>query len=115
MWHRMNGVFLLIASAAVGGLGYMVLSLLAQALRENPEAAKDIPESAIALLRHRGLLVPMIIPSIAGGFLLIFSSRTGGWRWAVFAASLLWVVALVVAVLYAFVSFLAPLYQYQAL
>lgn len=115
MWHRINGVFLLISAIAVGVVGYLVLAFLDQALRDNPDAARDISPNAVSFIRNRGALFLLITPALAAGLALVFSSRRGGWRWAVFIAGMVWMAVLLAGILYAFVSFLAPLYQYQPL
>jgi hypothetical protein len=115
MWHRVNGVFLLIASLGVGGIGYVVLSLIARSLRENSDTAQEVSPHVITITHNRWLLLVFIVPSVVAGLMLLLSSHRGRWRWPAFALGMIWVVVLMSGVLYAFIMFLAPLYQYQPL
>jgi hypothetical protein len=113
VFHRLNGVFLVIGALGVGGIGAFALDQIATALRENPEYADNISPLALKLVDNRWLLLILVIPVIVAGSALIFSSRRGGWRWLTFIAGMLWIFILFAGILFAFIRFVAPLYQYQ--
>jgi len=115
-----TGGFLLVVSIVIAWLGWFVLSTLAENAREYDV---NLPELALAAIEHRAWFPLLALPSLACGIVLVFSGIRDGMRggaplparWLILAVGSLWLALTFAIVLYCFLMFLRPLYQYQEL
>src|ERR1043165_8313495 len=114
-FSRVKGIFIIIGGVAVGFIGWFALSALAINLQKNPETMKDIAPLAVDFIQRRWLLPVLAIPVLVGGVFLAVSKTTRAASWLIFIVSMLWLLGLFGIVLFCFIAFLAPLYQYHPL
>ena len=122
---RARGGLLLASAIGVGGLGWLVLHILAGNLRKSPEHAERISDFARAVINYRGWLLVSTLPvAMLGAWMLLKPGCTERSKssppcrailWAVFALSALWLFVVFGIALIVFIQFLAPLYQYHDL
>lgn len=119
---KAKGVLLVGGAVGVGGLGWLVLSILANDLRRAPDHAPRIAPFCLWLIEHRWLVPLSVLPAVVAGIWLMSmrlkslqpkSSQRRAQPWILLAIGSLWLVLIFAAVLFAFIQFLAPLYQYQ--
>ena len=112
---RLSGVFVIIGALAVGIIGWIALSILAENIRQHPETQSQMPALAVSLINARTWLPFVAALMVGSGAVLIVFPRSRGVTWLLFLASMLGIATLFVVVLYCFLSFVAPLYEYQPL
>jgi len=110
-----NGISLIVGSMALGILGWVAFAFLGDALRKNPETAENIAPTALWCIEHRAWLPIAAIPPLLVGARLLWSRQTLAKGWSMFVMAFLWETALFFLILYSFIMFLAPMYQYQPL
>jgi hypothetical protein len=121
---RAKGLLLLAGAIGVGGLGWLVLNILANNLRRTPDHAERVAEFSTWLIGHRGF-VPLAALPVASAAIWLMTKRRhtaappsmprSATPWIILALATIWLVVVFGMVLVAFVQFLAPLYQYQDL
>lgn len=119
---KAKGALLLACAICVGGLGWLVLNILANDLRRAPDHAPRIAAFSRWMIEHRAFVPLAMLPAIVAGVLMLAmrsksaqppSMRRRARPWIVLALGTLWLVLVFALVLVAFVQFMAPLYQYQ--
>lgn len=114
---RARGALLVVGSAGVGFLGWLVLSILADDLRKSPEHAKRVDDFALWMIDHRMVVPWVVIPVAIAGLLTLLQRResrmTRATFWMIISLGTLWLAAIFIAVLVTFIMFLAPLYRYE--
>jgi hypothetical protein len=111
---RLIGLFVIIGSLAIGLIGWLALANLADNIRKNPEVANDLSPLVLGCIDHRGWLPALVVPALVGGLWLLMG-RARGAAWPVFILSMLWLFVLFATILYSFIMFMAPLYEYRPL
>ena len=114
-FFRVKGGFIIISSLSVGLLAWLVLSIIAENLRKNPDVIKGLPGLVNQCIAHRALVPLAALPALACGVMLLPKDRSRPTGWLLILAATAWLFGLFGLILYCFVSFLAPLYQYQPL
>jgi hypothetical protein len=111
--HRARGWVLLLSSAAVGLLGWWVLHLLSEALRQDQDQANAVGDYVLWMTRHQTIIPALAIPPLLCGlWLALVPSRRAAF-WVAWVLGTLWLIGVFFAVLIAFINFLTPLYTYH--
>lgn len=112
-FHRLNGVFVAIGAVAVAIIGWIALANIADSIRENPEVTADIAPFALRCVHSRASLPLLVVPSLICGLILVVFPLSRSVSWLIFIFSSLALFTVFGMVLYSFIMFIAPLYQYQ--
>jgi hypothetical protein len=114
---RAGGFFVIITSLGIAVIGSILLSILAENLRKNPEFREDIAPAAPSFLDARGWLPLLMLPALAMGCALAFAPRRlgGSGRWLLLILGNIWLLCAFLTLLWVFLSFVAPLYQMKPL
>ena len=113
---------MLAGAVGVGGLGWLVLKILANDLRRAPDHVPRIAKFSLWMIEHRAIVPLATLPAVAAGVWMLLmrlkstppvSVRRRAQPWIVLGLGTVWLVIIFLAVLLAFVQFLAPLYQYE--
>lgn len=112
---RTKGLFIIVTSLATAVLGWYVLAKIGEHAQRNPEVIKDLPPLVTSLMNQRAILPVLVLPAFICGVLVLPKNRSRATGWMLIIAATLWLMALFVLILYCFISFLSPLYQYQPL
>jgi hypothetical protein len=111
----MRGVIVVIASLGCGLVGWIALGILAENIRRNPDAAEDMSSTALTLIRH-SWWAPMVATIVLSlGIIMIASPRYRAMTWTLFAMSMIGILIIFGGVLYAFLGFIGPMYEYRPL
>jgi len=112
---RLSSFSLIAGSLGVGAIGWFVLATMADSLRKNPDEIGPLPALATACINHRNWLPLLVLPILVCGILLIARRRSVTIAWPVFMIALAWLLTLFALILYTFIMFITPLYQYHPL
>jgi|SRR6185503_21204208 len=114
---RLNGIFIIITSLAIGALGLLILSLIAEDLRKSADLRADFDPFAAWLVDHRALWPLTAIPPLAIGFLLSLRSAAMGRaaRWTLLVVGYAMLLPLFGLLLWSLIMMLTPLYTYKPL
>ena len=112
---RMRGVIVAVASLGCGIMGWIALGILADNIREHPEAAENMSATALALIRHSWWAPLVAVAVLVLGIVMIASPRNRAMTWMLFALSMIGVLLIFGGVLYAFLGFIGPMYEYRPL
>ena len=112
---RTKGVFIIASAIAMVLLGGYVLSKIAEQSQRNSEVIKDLPPIVTWLVDHRWLLFIAVLPAFVCGMLAMPRNVPAARGWTLIIFGTLWLIGLFAMILICFLSFLAPLYQYQSL
>ena len=113
-----RGLILLGGSIGLAVLGWVVLAILHNDLEAAPDHAERIHRFALWMIDHRSLIPIAAAPmAVLNLWLLVRPPKyKHRWMsWLIAAGTTLWLAAIFVAVLIAFLQFVMPLYQYQPL
>jgi hypothetical protein len=104
---------LVATSLAIGLLGWWVLSLMSDALRQDQHHASQIGGPARWVIQHRSILPLLASLSLLCGMWLALASSRRPIFWLVWSLAMLWLIVLFAIVLLTFIGFLVRLYTYQ--
>ena len=112
-FYRLNGVFTILGSLAVAVVGWIILAQLADNIRKNPDVVGQLPSLAQWCIDHRNWLPLTALAPLALGIVQACTQRTRFAFWVLVVIESTWLIVLVALILYTFIMFMAPLYQYH--
>lgn len=110
---RAKGAALVVSALAIGLVGWLVLSMLADSAVRHPDVIKDLNPQARWMMDHRAWMPVLSSPVIVIGVWLLAGQRHRTAALIATAAASLWLAALLGIIVMSFLAFIAPLYQYQ--
>lgn len=113
--HRLWAVPLLLSALGVAGAGWYMLGKLNEALQKSPDHADSVPQQVLDVIQNRNMLFLVMAVPIACAMLQFSSAKSRSMAWLLFGFGSLWTFAVFALLLYCFIMFIAPLYQYQPL
>lgn len=116
-FHRLNGFFIIVTSIAMGGLGALILSLLAEDLRKSPDLRQEFPSLAAWLIDSRAMWPVAALPPLVIGIRLAWraKSMSRGSRWLHLLIAYAILLPLFGVILWTFIMVMAQLYTYHPL
>lgn len=112
---RIKGIFVCIGALGCGSIGWITLGILAENLRRNPDAAVDMSAAALGMINHSWWLPVSSLAVLAVGVLMIVAKVQRSTAWLLFVLGMVGILAIFIAILYCFIGFIAPMYQYRPL
>ena len=112
-FYRLNGVFAILGSLGVAVIGWIILAQLADNIHKNPDVVGQLPPVAQWCIDHRNWLPLMALAPLAMGIVQACTQRTRSVFWILVAIESIWLAVLVGLILYTFIMFIGPLYQYH--
>lgn len=104
-----------IGALGCGSIGWITLGILAENLRSNPDAAVDMSAAALGMINHSWWLPVSSLAVLAVGVLMIVAKVQRSTAWLLFVLGMVGILAIFIAILYCFIGFVAPMYQYRPL
>lgn len=112
---RLSSFSLIAGSLGIGAIGWFVLATMADSIRKNPGEIGPLPAVAAACIDYRNWLPLLVVPTLLCGILLMIRRRSGPLGWPAFVMAFGWLMMLFGLILYSFIMFITPLYQYHPL
>jgi hypothetical protein len=111
--RRGAGLGLVAGAIACGGLGWLILRLVAPIAADPPYPPEEIPAFARGMVEMPALMPLLSLPALVCGVVMLKRKMKRGWIPALVGSTLLLVPFLIA--LMTFVLLIAPMYTYRAL